>query len=209
MKPFSSEEKHFAGWEPNGMWSDAPSANSKRRAGLSSRRIARSFENSKVGENEARKPMPTGSSRVQSQSQSSISRRTLFGRANRETLLCRLCFRRKTFSGEGDGKQTLGRFSSSKQTDWFSAEYASMQRNLRRNFLVEKFRYTYIIKQEWIQYVQNFPELMIHAQRGVILYKNICWKWRTKLLDVLSWLGNLLILYARKTAYKMALSWYE
>jgi len=26
---------------------------------------------------------------------------------------------------EGDGKQTLGRFSSSKQTGWFSMEYVT------------------------------------------------------------------------------------
>lgn len=122
MKPFSSEEKHFAGWEPNGMWSDAPSANSRRRTDSSSRRIARSFENSKVWENEARKPMPTGSSRVQSQSQSSVSRRTLFGRANRENATAVSAWR-KTFLG--DGKQTLGRFSSSKQTGRFSAEYVT------------------------------------------------------------------------------------
>lgn len=88
MKLFPSEEKHSTGREPNGMWSDVPSAKSKRRAGSSLRRIAKSFENLKVlGENEARKPMPIGSSRVQSQS--SFSRRFLEERI--EKCCYRLC----------------------------------------------------------------------------------------------------------------------
>lgn len=63
-------------------------------------------------ENEARKPMPIGSSRVQSQS--SFSRRFLEERI--EKCYYRLRLAGKTSLNEGDGKQTLGRFSSSKQT---------------------------------------------------------------------------------------------
>lgn len=97
-----------------GMWSNVLSAKSKRRAGSSLQRIAESFENSKVVENEARKPMPIGSSRLvynrnrpfRNAFSKNESRNAAIGSAWRKTCL-----------NEGDGKQTLGRFSSSKQTD--------------------------------------------------------------------------------------------
>lgn len=67
MKLFPVEEKHSVGREPNGVWSNAPSEAETWRLGrleFAKKNREESFENSKVGENEARKPIGIVSSCV-------------------------------------------------------------------------------------------------------------------------------------------------
>lgn len=105
------------------MWLDAPSANSKRQE----LEFAKNREEFRELKSWRKRGAKADADRL-------VSRTITIAIVHFETSAFRKSESRnatavsawqKTFLNEGDGKQTLGRSSSSKQTGWFSAEYVT------------------------------------------------------------------------------------